>query len=272
MSSIRLQKKILNTSDCLTDHIQLDKEVCRIKYEMHSGANSKIEIECTDRSVYEADHIICTIPLGVLKAQHSSLFHPSLPSNQINAIEALGFEATAKIFLEFNTPFWNGDWNGFGLLWNDDNRNRLCEQTGFYWLSGIFRFQTVDYQPNVLCARVSGRETIKIESLPDNVLKDGLRILLKHFITNWPISQPVHVITSKWRSNCHFNGSYTHYSMKSEEFDANTKDLARPILNHVACPIIQFAGEATHAYYFSTVHGAIETGVREAQRLIDFYK
>lgn len=200
------------------------------------------------------------------------MFHPSLPSNKITAIEALGFEATAKIFLEFNAPFWNGDWTGFGLLWNDDNLNRLCEQTGFYWLSGIFRFQTVDHQPNVLCARVSGRQTAQIESLPDNELIDGLKILLKHFIKNWPISRPIRVASSKWLSNRHFNGSYTHYSMRAEEFDAKTQDLASPILNHVGCPIIQFAGEATHEYFFSTVHGAIETGIRESQRLIDFYK
>ena len=29
-----------------------------------------------------------------------------------------------------------------------------------------------------------------------------------------------------------------------------------------------FAGEATHSQYFSTVHGAIESGTREAERII----
>lgn len=29
-----------------------------------------------------------------------------------------------------------------------------------------------------------------------------------------------------------------------------------------------FAGEATHPYYYSTVHGAIETGYREADRVL----
>ena len=34
--------------------------------------------------------------------------------------------------------------------------------------------------------------------------------------------------------------------------------------------IILFAGEATHDHYYSTVHGGVETGFREADRLIDF--
>jgi hypothetical protein len=33
-----------------------------------------------------------------------------------------------------------------------------------------------------------------------------------------------------------------------------------------------FAGEATHSSYFSTVHGAIETGWREAKRITQFRK
>lgn len=33
-----------------------------------------------------------------------------------------------------------------------------------------------------------------------------------------------------------------------------------------------FAGEATHPHYYGTVHGAIESGFREANRIIGLYK
>ncbi|PSN36046.1 Peroxisomal N(1)-acetyl-spermine/spermidine oxidase [Blattella germanica] len=35
--------------------------------------------------------------------------------------------------------------------------------------------------------------------------------------------------------------------------------------------VLLFAGEATHSTHFSTVHGAIETGWREAERIIKLY-
>lgn len=35
--------------------------------------------------------------------------------------------------------------------------------------------------------------------------------------------------------------------------------------------IILFGGEATNEHYFSTVHGAIGSGWREAERLINLY-
>lgn len=49
-------------------------------------------------------------------------------------------------------------------------------------------------------------------------------------------------------------------------------ELAKPILNKEGRPILQFAGEASHPYFYSTVHGAIETGFREADRIINLYK
>lgn len=36
--------------------------------------------------------------------------------------------------------------------------------------------------------------------------------------------------------------------------------------------IILFAGEATHEHYFSTVHGAVESGFREADRIVNYYR
>lgn len=48
-------------------------------------------------------------------------------------------------------------------------------------------------------------------------------------------------------------------------------DLAEPLLANDKRPVIQFAGEATNQHHYSTVHGAIESGWHEADRLIHFY-
>ena len=79
------------------------------------------------------------------------------------------------------------------------------------------------------------------------------------------------VSRSTWYKNANFRGSYSFRSIQTELVNANASDLATPIVNESGKPMIQFAGEATHSHYYSTVHGAIESGWREANRLIDFY-
>lgn len=77
---------------------------------------------------------------------------------------------------------------------------------------------------------------------------------------------------SQWYSNQNFCGVYSFekhgkYSKKLlyQEY------LAEPVCNTNGLPILQFAGEATHSTHYSTVHGAIETGWREANRIISLY-
>lgn len=48
--------------------------------------------------------------------------------------------------------------------------------------------------------------------------------------------------------------------------------MAQPLVNKEGKEIVLFAGEATHPYYYSTVHGAIESGFREADRIISTIK
>lgn len=77
---------------------------------------------------------------------------------------------------------------------------------------------------------------------------------------------------SKWYSNPNFRGSYSNYSIKAEALGVSVHTLAEPIFDSMGKPVIQFAGEATSPTHFSCVHGAIETGWREANRIIGLYK
>lgn len=48
--------------------------------------------------------------------------------------------------------------------------------------------------------------------------------------------------------------------------------LSEPLVYEDGMPKVLFAGEATSQTHYSTVHGAIESGQREAERLISLYK
>lgn len=78
--------------------------------------------------------------------------------------------------------------------------------------------------------------------------------------------------SARWYSNPLFRGSYSCYTLKTEALGVGTSKLAQPINDSKGKPVIQFAGEATSRKYIGTVHGAIGSGWREADRIIDLYK
>lgn len=78
---------------------------------------------------------------------------------------------------------------------------------------------------------------------------------------------------SKWYSNPHFRGTYSYQTQKAFERRPSAEvELSKPLKNGKDEMTLLFAGEATHPYYYSTVHGAIETGYREADRILDSIK
>ena len=66
----------------------LDTEVSLIEYNLKDG---KVIIKTTDGDTYYADHVIVTIPLGVLKEKYNTLFHPPLPEKKIKTIQVCPF-------------------------------------------------------------------------------------------------------------------------------------------------------------------------------------
>lgn len=78
---------------------------------------------------------------------------------------------------------------------------------------------------------------------------------------------------SNWHNNPHFRGSYSYQTPRAHLRKPSPEViLAEPLSNEAKKDVLCFAGEATHPYYYSTVHGAIETGFREANRIISAMK
>uniref|UniRef100_A0A182QD83 Amine oxidase n=1 Tax=Anopheles farauti TaxID=69004 RepID=A0A182QD83_9DIPT len=252
----------------LEDYTHFNKTVANINWT--AGPDSLVSIRCTDNSVYDADHVICTISLGVLKERYQTLFTPDLPPIKRNAIQGLTIGTVNKLFLEFDKPFWAKGWQGLSLIWNQTDLDEVRKMPDS-WMEDVFGFYIVDYQPNVLCGWISGKNARRMERASDEDVRRSCMFLLRKFMKGCIIPEPVRFQRTTWYSNPNFRGSYTFRSLTTDLLNTSASHLAIPLTNTCGMPVVQFAGEATHDHYYSTVHGAVETGWREANRLIDLY-
>ncbi|XP_067215950.1 uncharacterized protein [Linepithema humile] len=266
-----LLQKIPNPEECLPvmERIEFGKVVTTIDYS--SGEN--VIVTTRDGSQYSASHVIFTGSLGVLKEKHSAMFVPPLPQKKQCAINGLNIGTANKVYLEFPHRWWPEDTATFNLIWPEEDKEEFLQIYGqnSEWLCDVFSFYTVAYQPNLLCAWIVGKNARYMETLSDIDVFDGLYLLLRRSLGKYyDVVKPSKILRSNWHTNEHFRGSYTFLSMISEQMNVSPRDLAEPIMMDGTKPVILFAGEATHDHYYSTVHGAVETGFREANRLIDF--
>ncbi|KAK9810120.1 hypothetical protein WJX72_005080 [[Myrmecia] bisecta] len=164
--------------------IRLGHAVQRISW----GAEG-VTVTCANGVVLEADAVIVTVSLGVLKASHEQLFQPPLPAAKVRAINKLAMGVVDKIFVSFDSE--------------------------------------------------------------------------EH------AHKPSYLADGAGQSSQASAGSYSYIAAGASARD--TEALAEPIRVESGgrtVPVVLFSGEATHATFFGTVHGAYMTGQQAAREVI----
>ncbi|XP_038638947.1 peroxisomal N(1)-acetyl-spermine/spermidine oxidase isoform X2 [Scyliorhinus canicula] len=233
-------------------------------------------VECEDGETIPADHVIVTVSLGFLKEHYQTFIRPPLPDSKINSIQKLGFGTNSKIFLEFEKPFWEPECQLIRLVWEDESpllsKRPDLQKEWFRKIFGFIVLQPMERHGHVLLAVLAGEEANFMESLSDSEVKNCLTQVLRRFTGNPLIPQPKDIIRSKWYSDQYTKGSYTYTAVGSSGDDIDAIAQPLPLASTKAQPLqVLFAGEATHRAFYSTTHGALESGWREADRLNDHY-
>lgn len=222
-------------------NIQLNQRVSKVDY-----SNSKIKVT-HNRSESEADFIVVTVPLGVLKA-NTIQFIPALTSAKQTAIQKVGMNCVNKFLLTWNTVFWD---NTQYICYTPEIKDKFNYFVNFNKMNpnakALMTFAYADY----------ARQT---ESMNDAQVIGEIMSHLKDIYGN-SIPHPTNIIRTKWQTNENSFGAYSYTATGTEMQYFN--DLAETISNKVF-----FAGEHTHIDYFSTAHGAYLSGVREADKII----
>ncbi|KFK38718.1 hypothetical protein AALP_AA3G150900 [Arabis alpina] len=203
--------------------------------------------------VFQADMILCTVPLGVLK-KRCIKFEPELPRRKLAAIDRLGFGLLNKVAMLFPSVFWGDDLDTFGSL-NESSINR-----GEFFL--FYAYHTVSGGP-ALVALVAGEAAQRFECTEPSTLLH--RVLKKLRGIYGPkgvvVPDPIQTICTRWGSDPLSYGSYSHVRVGSSGVDYDI--LAESLNNRLF-----FAGEATTRQHPATMHGAYLSGLREASRIL----
>ncbi|KAM3606323.1 uncharacterized protein V6R79_014247 [Siganus canaliculatus] len=234
-----------------------------------------VTVESDNGEKIVADHVVVTVPLGFLKKHHSTLFSPPLPAHKLLSIEKIGFGTMNKIYVEFDSPWWDADCEIIFLVWKDqeDIADHVSDIKKS-WIKKMSTFTVLkpsERNSHVLCGWISGRESEYMESLPEEEVRKAVTELIHMFTGNSTIT-PLSILRTQWFHNPWTCGSYSYPAVGCSAQDLKNMMEPLPLNEQQSQPLqVLFAGEATHHCFYSTVHGAILTGWREADRLITHY-
>ncbi len=238
---------------------------CPVQVIRHSGARVVVE---TETGTIDADAVVVTLPLGVLK-RGSVTFDPPLPPSKQRAIERLGMGLLDKVALRFAEPFWPrrshfvqilpGGETGMPALGPEcascHRPPELHRRPGFQEFVNAYRTQKVP----ILVALNGGPYAHRLSSMTDAEVGDRMLAVLRRTFGD-RVGDPVGLVRSRWHLDPFAGGCYPYPAVGSsgEDYEA----LGAPVGDRLC-----FAGDGTIRAYPSTVHGAYLSGVREAERI-----
>lgn len=191
--------------------------------------------------------VICTLPLGVLK-KNPQIFDFALPQWKKDVIGSMGFGHFAKLFLQFPEVFWLPD-----ARWME----RMGEPqriTQFYPLNQMTGSKT-------LIAIAGGTNALRWQDATEAQMRElAMRQLRQQFGQRIP--DPLQIVRTEWSQDPFTMGAYSYPGRTTSVTDY--EKLAAPLNGRLF-----FAGEATNAADYGTVHGAWDSGRKAAARVAE---
>ncbi|WP_431868849.1 flavin monoamine oxidase family protein [Nocardiopsis eucommiae] len=213
----------------------------------HDDQGVGVRVDTPDgEETLTADRVLVSLPLGVLQSGQVD-FSPELPEDKRDALARLGNGRLEKLFLRFDDVFW-GDAEVLVHLGTE-------EGTWFHWYAG----QNVLGQP-ILVSRNGGNAARFLAGMEDGDVVEHAMASLRGMFRKAP--DPVDHHVTHWMDDPFARGGFSFTAVGAGDGD-------RVALGDPVGDRLFFAGEATEIEHSATVHGALLSGRREADRILD---
>lgn len=208
----------------------------------------------------EADAVVCTLPLGVLKQNPSEggiLFDPPLPQEKVVAIQRLGTGVLNKCALSFDRIFWqNVDFIG----WAESDQSSYLVLNGAAYTDG---------KP-ILIFMYGGNFAKDIQDWTDQQIVEDCMLVLQKLCGRRKVPRPLDYCVTRWGKDPRSRMAFSYIPPGVDGF-SELRNMSKPICGQSETlgevPLLMFAGEHTTPFHPSTIHGAFLSGIREAYRL-----
>jgi monoamine oxidase len=250
------------------------------------GPHTTVQVTLHDGTVLEAEGIICTLPLGILKLEATGVgeskfeqriktgtsekaeiednpdlddgscavrFFPPLSTRKQIAIQRLGCGLLNKCVLSFPHVFWQ-----------DSDFLGLAHPAKSYL---VLNAATFTNKP-ILTFMYGGTFAEEIEEWTDNEIVADCMEVVRIIVGKRDIPAPLDYAVTRWGHERYSRMSFSYVPPGVDgmlEFRAMSEAVYDPL--EPRKPVIMFAGEHTTPYHPSTIHGAFMSGIREAYRL-----
>lgn len=211
--------------------------------------NNETVTVSTSQGEIQGIAVVVTVPLGVLQSG-SIQFSPALPAEKQSAIVGLGMGTLNKCYLRFPAAFWDTSADWINYVPAAANPGEWAEWVSLTRVTGkpvLLGFNAADYGRN-------------LENLNDTDTVARAMQTLRTIFGN-AIPAPVDWQITRWMTDPFARGAYSFNKVGAPAGARNT--LATPLNRRV-----YFAGEATDAQYFQSVHGAYLSGLRAANEVL----
>ncbi|PKQ67465.1 flavin monoamine oxidase family protein [Raineya orbicola] len=203
--------------------------------------SKKVEVICEDASTYEADKVICTLPVYAL-AQIN--FEPTLPESKKLALQQLQYARIIKMAVLFRERFWQRE--DFALCTDLEGHFVFHTTQNQANSKGILHFYAIGDKAYILARKnKEARKKVVIDTLQP--IFGNIEALIED-ITGY-----------YWGSDAYTQGAYALYQL-GQWFNIR-QTLAQPFKN------VFFAGEHL-AEWQGFMEGAAQTGKEIAEKLI----
>jgi monoamine oxidase len=221
--------------------VQLNEKVVEINQK-----NNRVEIK-TEKNTFEGDYVIITTPISIL--QNGAIkFNPPLPEFKTKSFYSRKMGLMNKVFMEFEEKFWDNDKHFHIYLSESKKTFGTCINYDYY------------SKKPILVALPVTESALWAENSSDESVKQFYKNIFHKAFPNKNIDFK-NIIKTNWQSDVFSQGSYSYIPIGSTQKDVEA--LIEPVDR------ILFAGEATSPKDYGYVHGAYQTGVREATRIIN---